>query len=63
LYSDKEDRFSAKHLKMINETKILELIKRQKETGLTITAFCVNAGQMRLRQSYQEYLQLNMAFG
>jgi len=29
---------------MINESKILELIKRQKETGLTITAFCVNEG-------------------
>jgi hypothetical protein len=38
------DYFSAKHLKMINESKILELIKRQKETGLTITAFCVNEG-------------------
>jgi len=29
---------------MINESKILELINRQKETGLTITAFCVNEG-------------------
>jgi transposase-like protein len=29
---------------MINELKILELIKRQKETGLTITAFCRNEG-------------------
>jgi hypothetical protein len=29
---------------MINESKILELIKRQKDTGLTITAFCVNEG-------------------
>jgi hypothetical protein len=29
---------------MINESKILELIKRQKATGLTITAFCVNEG-------------------
>jgi len=29
---------------MINESKILELIKRQKETGLTITAFCINEG-------------------
>jgi hypothetical protein len=29
---------------MINESKILELIKRQKETGLTITAFCANEG-------------------
>jgi hypothetical protein len=29
---------------MINESKILELIKRQKETGLTVTAFCSNEG-------------------
>jgi hypothetical protein len=29
---------------MLNESKILELIKRQKETGLTITAFCINEG-------------------
>jgi hypothetical protein len=29
---------------MINESKILDLIKRQKDTGLTITAFCVNEG-------------------
>ena len=29
---------------MINESKILELIKRQKETGLTISAFCINEG-------------------
>ena len=29
---------------MINESKILELIKRQKETGLTISAFCNNEG-------------------
>ena len=29
---------------MINESKVLELIKRQKETGLTITAFCTNEG-------------------
>jgi hypothetical protein len=29
---------------MINETKILELIKRQKATGLNITAFCANEG-------------------
>jgi ssDNA-binding Zn-finger/Zn-ribbon topoisomerase 1 len=29
---------------MINESKILELIKRQKETGLTIKAFCANEG-------------------
>ena len=29
---------------MIIESKILELIKRQKETGLTITAFCANEG-------------------
>ena len=29
---------------MINESKILELIKRQKETGLNITAFCANEG-------------------
>ena len=29
---------------MINESKILELVKRQKETGLTVTAFCSNEG-------------------
>lgn len=29
---------------MINESKILELIKRQKEAGLTISAFCSNEG-------------------
>lgn len=29
---------------MINETKIIELIKRQRETGLSITAFCANEG-------------------
>lgn len=29
---------------MINESKVLELIKRQKETGLTIKAFCRNEG-------------------
>jgi hypothetical protein len=29
---------------MINESKILELIKRQKATGLNITAFCANEG-------------------
>ena len=29
---------------MINESKILELIKRQKETGLNIRAFCANEG-------------------
>ncbi|MDX9727604.1 MAG: hypothetical protein RBT38_14600 [Bacteroidales bacterium] len=29
---------------MINESKILELIKRHKETGLTIKAFCNNEG-------------------
>ena len=29
---------------MINKSKILELIKRQKETGLNITAFCANEG-------------------
>jgi hypothetical protein len=29
---------------MINEVKIRELIKRQKDTGLTITAFCSNEG-------------------
>ena len=29
---------------MINESKILELVKRQKDTGLTITAFCSNEG-------------------
>ena len=28
----------------MNESKILELIKRQKETGLNITAFCANEG-------------------
>jgi hypothetical protein len=38
------DYFSAKHLRMINELKILELIKRQKDTGLSITAFCANEG-------------------
>ena len=38
------DYFSAKHLKMINESKILELINRQKNTGLTIKAFCTNEG-------------------
>ena len=29
---------------MINEAKILDLIKRQKETGLNISAFCSNEG-------------------
>jgi hypothetical protein len=29
---------------MINESKVLELIKRQKETGLNIRAFCANEG-------------------
>jgi Transposase len=29
---------------MLNESKILELVKRQKETGLTVTAFCSNEG-------------------
>lgn len=29
---------------MLDETKILELIKRQKDTGLTIKAFCSNEG-------------------
>ena len=29
---------------MLNESKLLELIKRQKETGLTITNFCANEG-------------------
>jgi hypothetical protein len=29
---------------MINESKVLELIRRQKETGLTIKAFCRNEG-------------------
>jgi hypothetical protein len=29
---------------MINESKILDLINRQKETGLSITAFCANEG-------------------
>jgi hypothetical protein len=29
---------------MINESKIRDLIKRQKETGLTISAFCSNEG-------------------
>jgi len=38
------DYFSAKNLKMINESKILEQIERQKETGLSVTAFCANEG-------------------
>jgi len=29
---------------MIDEPKILDLIKRQKESGLSITAFCSNEG-------------------
>jgi hypothetical protein len=29
---------------MINESKILELIKRHKATGLTMKAFCANEG-------------------
>ena len=29
---------------MINESKILDLIRRQKETGLNISAFCANEG-------------------
>jgi transposase-like protein len=29
---------------MINKSKILELVKSQKDTGLTITAFCSNEG-------------------
>ena len=29
---------------MINESKKIELVKRQKDTGLTITAFCSNEG-------------------
>jgi hypothetical protein len=29
---------------MINESKIRDLIKRYKETGLTMKAFCVNEG-------------------
>ena len=29
---------------MINESRIRELIKRQKDTGLNITAFCANEG-------------------
>jgi hypothetical protein len=29
---------------MLYESKMLELIKRQKETGLNITAFCANEG-------------------
>jgi hypothetical protein len=29
---------------MVNKSKILELVKRQKDTGLTITAFCSNEG-------------------
>ena len=29
---------------MINRSKILELIKRQNETGLNISAFCANEG-------------------
>jgi transposase-like protein len=38
------DYFSVKHLMMINESKILELINRHKDTGLTIKAFCANEG-------------------
>jgi hypothetical protein len=38
------DYFSAKFLKMINESRILELIDSQKATGLNITAFCANEG-------------------
>jgi hypothetical protein len=38
------DYFSAKILKMIDETKIKEKIERQKETGLSVTAFCANEG-------------------
>jgi hypothetical protein len=41
------DYFSAKLLKMLNESKMMELIGRQKETGLTITAFCVSKGIAR----------------
>jgi hypothetical protein len=37
---------------MINESKIRELIKRQKETGLNITAFCTNEG---IPKSYYYY--------
>ena len=29
---------------MITESKILELLKRQEESGLTVTAFCTNEG-------------------
>ena len=29
---------------MLNESKFLELIKRQRETGLTVTDFCSNEG-------------------
>jgi transposase-like protein len=29
---------------MLNESKSLELIKRQRETGLTVTDFCSNEG-------------------
>jgi hypothetical protein len=29
---------------MLDESKILELIKRHKETGLSVTAFCSNEG-------------------
>jgi hypothetical protein len=43
------DYFSAKHFKMINESKILELIKRQKETGFNITVFCANESIPKLQ--------------
>jgi hypothetical protein len=36
--------FQPKPTAMLNESKLLELIKRQKETGLTITNFCSNEG-------------------
>jgi len=44
--------FQPKHLKMINESKILELIKRHKETGLTMKAFCANEGIPRSSYYY-----------
>jgi hypothetical protein len=40
----RQTNFQPKHIGMINESKVRELIKRQKETGLNITAFCANEG-------------------
>ena len=55
---------------MINESKILELIKRQKETGLNITAFCANEGIPKssyyywrkrvVRESANRFIQLRV---